>query len=383
MSTSHAVVLGGSIAGLRVLPGLTADLVGRGALPIDLQRDCVWRMGGGLFPRVTSGLDGLAVSRPRWRATCGNARRCCPTSRSWTGTRRSGCSPQARLGSSPVRGSSRPTGPSDRLPPTSWSTRPAGATAARPGCASWATRPRRRKRVDAGAVYVARTYRRTPGQFDLAGAFYGASPESPYGANLIAVDGDRWMVLLFGIGPDHEPPTDPDAFLDLARALPGPQIHAVLSASEPLTAPRRLRLPAGVRRRYDRMARRPDGVLAIGDAQCALNPAYGQGMSVAAVEAEVLRDSLAAGLDRVPERYFRAAAKEIAAPWDMATGSDLRFPHVAGARPPKVRFFNAYVGRVMAAAGRDASVARKVAEIRAVSELLTFMTQVGELPEMA
>jgi 2-polyprenyl-6-methoxyphenol hydroxylase-like FAD-dependent oxidoreductase len=197
---------------------------------------------------------------------------------------------------------------------------------------------------------MSRTYRRTPGDADFAGIFMGPSPERPYGASVLAVDGDRWMVVLLGVGPGNAPPEDPDGFLDFAHRLPGPEVHRLLSRAEPLEPPRRLRLPASIRRRYELMKRRPDNVIAIGDAICSFNPAYGQGMTVAAVEAAILRDCLARGRADLPKRYYREAAKTIDVPWDMAVGSDLRFAHVEGTRTRKSKVLNGYVARLSAAA---------------------------------
>ena len=67
-----------------------------------------------------------------------------------------------------------------------------------------------------------------------------------------------------------------------------------------------------------------------GDAICSFNPVYGQGMTVAAQEAITLRDVLHAGSENLAARFFRAAAKIVDNPWDIAVGNDLRHPRVEG-----------------------------------------------------
>src|SRR3712207_9176405 len=67
----------------------------------------------------------------------------------------------------------------------------------------------------------------------------------------------------------------------------------------PLDEPRRFRFPASVRRRYERLARSPRGLLVTGDAVCRFDPGYGPGMTVACLEVLVLRDVLRQGLDRL------------------------------------------------------------------------------------
>ena len=43
-------------------------------------------------------------------------------------------------------------------------------------------------------------------------------------------------------------------------------------------------------------------------------------------------------------------------PWEIAVGTDLRFPHVEGRRTPKVRLVNRYLSRVHVAAASDPAV---------------------------
>ncbi|MCW3844946.1 FAD-binding monooxygenase, partial [Micromonospora yasonensis] len=105
--------------------------------------------------------------------------------------------------------------------------------------------------------------------------------------------------------------------------------------------------------------RLPEGFLAVADAVCSFNPAYGQGMTVAAAEAMVLRDCLRQGRRNLPRRFFAAAAKVVDVPWDMAVGADLRHPAVVGPRSRRTRFLNGYVARLHAAAPRHPVVGRR------------------------
>jgi 2-polyprenyl-6-methoxyphenol hydroxylase-like FAD-dependent oxidoreductase len=203
--------------------------------------------------------------------------------------------------------------------------------------------------VDVG--YTSRHYRM--GLDGLGGnlaVIIGPTPECPRGAALQIQEHGRCVVTLFGILGDH-PPTDEDGFVSYARSLPLPFAADAIDGAEPIDAPVSYRYPASTRYRYDRLRRFPAGFLVTGDALCSFNPMYGQGMSVAAVEALALRDELARGLDA--RRFFRATRPIIDAPWRIATGGDLTFPGVEGRRTAMTRFVNAYLSRLYAAAEHD------------------------------
>jgi hypothetical protein len=127
--------------------------------------------------------------------------------------------------------------------------------------------------------------------------------------------------------------------------------------AEPLDDPVGFRFRASVRHRYERLDRFPDGLLVLGDAVCSFNPVYGQGMSVAAVEALALRHHVEGGAAAQPRRFFRDLARVVDVPWDIAVGGDLAFPGVQGRRTQKGRLVSAYPARLHAAAANDASLA--------------------------
>ena len=115
---------------------------------------------------------------------------------------------------------------------------------------------------------------------------------------------------------------------------------------------------ANLRRHYEELSRFPEGFLAYGDALCSFNPVYGQGMTVACVEAVILRECLGAGAHGIAPRFFRKASALIDIPWQIAVGSDRQHPKVEGKRSAQVRFINWYIAKLFHAAQRDALATR-------------------------
>lgn len=207
-------------------------------------------------------------------------------------------------------------------------------------------------------VYVTRHYAKRPEL--LGGRKLGVSvvpsPALPRMGVVMPEEGDRYALLLAGMFGE-EPPTDDAGMLEYARSLAGQEVADVIESAAPLDDPAKMRFPASVRKHYEKLKRRPEGLVVMGDALCSFNPAYGQGMTVAAMEGVLLRRLLTGGNDRLSRRFFRAAAKLVDAPWALATGGDLRFPQVEGKRPPGDKLVNSYLERYRAAASVDPALA--------------------------
>ena len=189
----------------------------------------------------------------------------------------------------------------------------------------------------------------------------GSGPNWRNGVVLYQAE-DRWIVSIGGYFGDHAPDDD-QLFAAYAGSLPTSDIYDIVAHAEPLGDFVRYRYPANLRRRYERLAEFPKGYLVLGDALCSFNPVYGQGMTVAAQQAMLLRECLDAGAADLARRFFARAADVIDTPWDIAVGNDLRHPKVEGPRPPKVRFINWYIGKLHMAARYDAELATAFLEV--------------------
>jgi 2-polyprenyl-6-methoxyphenol hydroxylase-like FAD-dependent oxidoreductase len=211
--------------------------------------------------------------------------------------------------------------------------------------------PEQRVKID--ITYATRIYRREPHHLGgRLGALTNAVPDRPRTGVVAAQENDTFAVAVCGVLGD-EPPLDPDGYTRFAESLGVPEITALVHDATPLGPPVRMRFPASVRRRYERLRRLPAGLLVVGDALCSFNPVYGQGITVAAAEAVLLRRLLRTDRADLSRRFFSEAAGIIDRPWAIAVGTDLRFPAVQGRRTPKIRFVNAYVHRLHAAARHD------------------------------
>ena len=211
-------------------------------------------------------------------------------------------------------------------------------------------------KVDVG--YATRVFERRPGDFyHSMGGVISATPAGTRLAAVLAAEGDRWVITLAGMLGDY-PPTDDKGWKDFAAQLPVSAVHDLVTTARPLSDLATYRFPANQRRLYERMTRFPGGYLVIGDAMCSFNPIYGQGMSVAAMQATALEAALAGPPDGLARRFFTRTRKILEIPWTIATGEDLRFSQVEGRRPVGFHVMNRYLERVHAAASADAAVSQ-------------------------
>jgi 2-polyprenyl-6-methoxyphenol hydroxylase-like FAD-dependent oxidoreductase len=172
---------------------------------------------------------------------------------------------------------------------------------------------------------------------------------------MFPIENGQWVVTLTGGGRDY-PPTDDAGFLEFARSLRSPVLYDAIAGAEPVSPVLGYRRTANQRRHYEELTDLPGRLVVAGDSLCAFNPVYGQGMTVAALQAEALDELLRAG--HGPERFSRIAQKAVARraddAWMLATGEDLRYPTTQGAKvTAATRLTHRYMDRVLRTAAVD------------------------------
>ncbi|HEX3828935.1 MAG TPA: NAD(P)-binding protein [Sporichthyaceae bacterium] len=181
-----------------------------------------------------------------------------------------------------------------------------------------------------------------------------ATPARPWGIAGGRTDGDRGLVTAYGYR-GHHPSTDYEGIVDaFAELAPPGWLEALLE-----TRPERVavhRYPCSIRRRYEKLRAFPQGLLVVGDGLCSFNPLYGQGMTVAALQALTLRQTLAGGDRDLARRFFTAAARDVDVAWRLSVCGDLAYPCVPGPRPPWVAVVNRGTDAVLSAAESDTRV---------------------------
>lgn len=157
-------------------------------------------------------------------------------------------------------------------------------------------------------------------------------PENPYGAFIQTIEDNLYFVTFSGYANENAPKTD-EEFLAFAHKLPAPDVIHFLEEAEPITEMKIHKIPYQVRRRFDLVKNMPEGFLVMGDAHCRFDPVFGQGISVAAMEAEELhmclknRKRLEKGFTR---NFYKRISKIIATPWEMVTTEAFRHPKIKG-----------------------------------------------------
>jgi 2-polyprenyl-6-methoxyphenol hydroxylase-like FAD-dependent oxidoreductase len=160
--------------------------------------------------------------------------------------------------------------------------------------------------------------------------------EETRGGVIVAAENDINQVVLAGRGKDI-PPIDGTEFLRYARQLRTATVYNAIKDAKRLTEITPFSFPESRWRHFAQVPDFPRGVLPMGDAICRFNPVYGQGMTVASKEANMLSDLLQTldgdSLATLAPTFLTEAETLIAHPWAMSAIPDFIHPETIGERP--------------------------------------------------
>lgn len=148
------------------------------------------------------------------------------------------------------------------------------------------------------------------------------------------IEGNRFSITFSGYANESAPRTT-EEFFSYAQKLPVPDVLHFLEQVEPISEIKIHTIPYQVRRRFD-LATLPEGFLVVGDAHCRFDPVFGQGISVAAMEALELQryfGNFAYPNKRFTKILHKRFSTFIATPWDMAITEAFRHPDITGEKP--------------------------------------------------
>ncbi|HEY6242372.1 MAG TPA: hypothetical protein VIX17_00415 [Pyrinomonadaceae bacterium] len=360
----HALMPRGRQIVERLFPGLQHEMMAAGAPLIDLGRDVNWLTPPGWGVNFNSGLEVLGFTRPlldfyvRQRLLTNSAIRFIENTEFLRLIPTNGDS----VGGAIVRmhaanGESIETKLiSDLVVDASGRSSRAQQWLAEIGYTS-----PKETRVNAHLGYASRLYQ-IPNGFsaDWSAVFVQcAPPVRKRGGLLLTVEDNRWLLTLIGGGRDY-PPNDDAGFLEFARSLPSSIIYDAIKGASPLSSIKTHRGTENRLRHFEKLTQQPRNFIAMGDSVCAFNPVYGQGMTVAALGAMTLDDSLRSRgiVDRNFSRQFqRQLAKVTSGPWMMATSEDFRYKETEGGVASRMtRFMHLYMDEVLRASTFDRMV---------------------------
>lgn len=336
----HIMKLRGQHTIEELFPGITKKLIARGAIEIDFIREFAIRYPAGWLPRLDSSLKGYTYTRLllEWqirrelikneRVQVIEGREVVGLVASNDGLSVKGVRIRTRNGTAPTEGEQEEM-LADLVVDAS------GRESHTP---TWLEEmgymPPEETVINAFLGYATCTYEPAP---DLTRDWKGLRvasdpPKNLRGGIIWPIEGGRWMVLLGGSGKDY-PPTDESGFLEFARSMLDTALYDAIKEATPVTPIYGYRWTENRWRHFERLQQQPERFVVIGDAFCVFNPIYGQGMTVAALEAMALHESLRQqrdGLEGLAMDFHKRQAIVTRLPWQQATAQDARVLQAKG-----------------------------------------------------
>lgn len=190
------------------------------------------------------------------------------------------------------------------------------------------------------------------------------APKEKLGAVLMPIENDRWVLTLIGLR-GAEPPQNEDELLNFLKALPISELYDIISNTTRLTDFVVYKYPNSVRRHYEKLNKFPGSYLVLGDAVSSFNPMYAQGMASSIGQAEILDEVLKSTPSNsdVFKPYINKVNKVIEDFWTAGAYEDFRYPETVGVKPVGLKVVNGYMKKLQKAANKDTELFKEILEV--------------------
>lgn len=189
---------------------------------------------------------------------------------------------------------------------------------------------------------------------ERTGYFFLPEPPGKAFGFILPIENDEWIASLGTRGHDT-PPRDVAALREHAAKMPDSAVYDRIKDAEPLSEVKTFRKSTATRRKIWEASKWPTNLLPIGDALSSVNPTYGQGMTVAACEADALAGMLdkRTDLSGLAKEYLPAAAEISGRAWSLSVNSDYVYPETEGERPANFAMSRAMASTLRRLADED------------------------------
>lgn len=211
----------------------------------------------------------------------------------------------------------------------------------------WGFERPREDTVDVGISYATQQVHIPDGLLAEKVVVAGASAEQPLGIGMLFYEDANWNITTFGVGK-VVPPQNFEEICGLIDAILPAHVASAVRAGKPLGDMAFHRYPTSRWRRYDKLDRFPAGIVPFGDAVVSFNPTYGQGMTMTSLQAGHLRRALQRPGPDLARTLSKATAKTTFPVWQMNAIGDLTLHRASGPMPkwyaPVGSLFDQFLG---------------------------------------
>jgi 2-polyprenyl-6-methoxyphenol hydroxylase-like FAD-dependent oxidoreductase len=326
---THQLLKAGELALERLLPGITQDFIAAGAISMRVGRDVKVYDFGGWMEDCDAGFSVTSLSRPAYESVLRNRVAALPniTLRGETPVRRFAITDGKCTGVELEDGAHLAA---DLVVDSTGLTAPMMKQLVTDGHAEFPTED-----IRINVAYTTARFRKPDAWRDEQLGFFvlPSPPHNEFGL-LLPIENDQWILSLGRRGGDA-PPRDADGFKAYAKGLVAPDVYDRIRDAEVVGDLRTFRKPSATRHLIWQASKWPDALIPIGDAMSSVNPTYGQGMTVAACEADALETILAkrSDLNGIAAEYLPVAGEISGRAWSLSINSDYVYPQTEGERP--------------------------------------------------